>query len=98
MIHEHISQIKFEDRFVNDELGTTTLYFIAPKAMLGEKYPEAISMEISVELPTDHPEARYASVAFSPTKYDRENDCYCDYDWYDVELTYEEIEQLLAIP
>ncbi len=91
------NRIKLEDKYVGDEYGTTTLYFIAPKEMLNEKYPEATSMEISVEFPTAHPEASYASVMFSPTKYDEEEDGYTDYDWYDVDMPYEDIEALIAL-
>ena len=91
------NRIKLEDRYYNDEYGTTTLYFIAPKEMLNGKYPEATSMEISVEFPTEHPEANYASVMFSPTKYDEEEDVYTDYDWYDVDMPYEDIEALIAL-
>ena len=51
----------------------------------------AESMEISVEFPTANPEARYAEVMFSPTK-DGE-----DYDWFDVLIPLDEIEELMAL-
>lgn len=91
------NRIKLEDKYASDEYGTTTLYFIAPKEMLNGKYPEATSMEISVEFPTARPEANYASVMFSPTKYNEEEDGYTDYDWYDVDMPYEDIEALIAL-
>ncbi|MDD6483999.1 MAG: hypothetical protein PUF72_05430 [Clostridiales bacterium] len=92
--------IKFDERCVNKELDTTTFYFIAPKEMLktfitAEDYPEAISMEISVELPTNHMESNDASVCVSPT---RENEWGMeDYDWYDVDLPYDEIDELISL-
>ena len=69
-------RIQFDERYDNSEFNTTTLYFIAPVDLLNGKYPEAESMEISVEFPTDRPEAEYTDVMFSPTK-DR-----LDYDWF----------------
>lgn len=96
-IDDIVSKIKFEDRFECAEYGTTTLYFIAPKELLCGRYPEAISAEISIEFPTNIPEARYAGVSLSPTKYDAENDSYTDYDWFDVDLSYEDIEKLMDL-
>ena len=89
-------RIKFEERFDNDTYNTTTLYFIAPKEMLKtmmvKDYPEAISMEISIEFPIDCIEARYADVCVSPTNEEGE-----DYDWYDIDLPYNEIEALIEL-
>lgn len=90
-------RIEFDERYDDEEEGTTTLYFTAPKEMLDGDYPEAVSMEISVELPTDDMEARYASVEFSPTRYVEEDDGYEDYDWYDVEMSNEDIEALIDL-
>lgn len=89
--------IELEDKYVDDEYGTTTYYFIAPKEMLEGKYPEAESMEISIEFPTDRPEAREATVMFSPTKYVVEEQCYMDYDWFRVDMPYEKIERLMVL-
>lgn len=89
------NRIWLEDRYVSDEYGTTTLYFVAPKEMLNGKYPDAESMEISIEFPTDKVDARYATVMCSPTKYDEEQESYTDYDWFDADMSYEEIEELI---
>lgn len=62
-----------------------------------QKYPEATSTEISVEFPINYLDPTYATVMYSPTKYDEENDCYTDYDWFDVELTYGEIAALIEL-
>ena len=91
------NRIWFEERYDNEELGTTTLYFVAPKEMLNGKYPEAETMEISIELPTNNMEARYATVMFSPTKYYEEGECYTDYDWFDADMPYEDIEALIKL-
>ena len=88
-------RIIFDERY--DDGETTTLYFIAPKEMLYDKYPEAEHAEISIELPTNCMEARYANVDISPTKYFKEEDCYIDYDWYEITLPYDEIEELIAL-
>lgn len=90
-------RIKFDESYISEEWGTITLYFIAPKEMLNGKYPEAESMEISIECPKEYIDARYATVMFSPTKYDEEEDCYTDYDWFSVNLSYEEIEKLIKL-
>ena len=92
--------IKFDERYDSEDYGTTTLYFIAPKEMLKEfipmkSYPDAISMEISIEFPTEHIEANYADVCVSPTRED-ENGTE-DYDWYDVDIPYDEIEELIKL-
>lgn len=93
-------RIEFDECYDDGE-GTTTLYFIAPKELLQvtmiKNYPEAVSMEISIELPTNNMEARYADVSVSPTRYVEEDDSYEDYDWYDISLPYDEIEELIDL-
>ncbi len=84
-------RIQFDERYDNPEFNTTTLYFIAPVELLKGKYPEAESMEISVEFPTDKPEASYADVMFSPTKEGS------DYDWFYGGMSYGEIEALIRL-
>lgn len=81
--------IVFKEKVVCAEYGTTTLYFSTSKEMLNGKYPDAQSMMISVEYPTATPEARFASVMFSPTK-DGES-----YDWFDADLRYKDIAKLI---
>lgn len=94
-------RVKFEETYVSENYGTTTHYFIIEKSLLEElypnKYPEACRGEISVEFPTDCPEAREADVCISPTAYDEENDGYTDYDWNDISIPYEEIEALFEL-
>ena len=94
------NRIKFDERHDSEDYGTTTLYFIAPKEMLKEfiptkYYPDSISMEISIEFPTNHIEANYANVCISPTRED-ENGTE-DYEWHDVNIPNEEIEGLIKL-
>lgn len=93
-------RIKFDERYDDEDYKTTTLYFIAPKEMLKtfiptNDYPEAIAMEISIEFPTNHIEANYGDACVSPTR--EVDDGTEDYDWYDVDLPYDEIEELIKI-
>lgn len=95
-----MENIKFDERYDNECNEETTLYFIAPKEMLDNffpkgKYPDAVSMEIAIEVPTNNIEARNAGVSVSPTR--KIEDGYEDYDWTDVDMPYEEIETLLVI-
>lgn len=94
-------RVKFEETYVSEDYGTTTHYFTIEKSLLEElfpnKYPEACRGEISVEFPTDCPDAREAEVCISPTEYDEENDGYTDYDWNDVSIPYEEVEALFDL-
>ena len=96
-----MSEIVFDEAYVSDEHDTTTYYFTAPKSMLDRifkpgKYPEAIAMEISIEVPTDRQEPCEAEVSISPTMEDGDGGT-TDYDWTDVDLPYEEIEFLLNL-
>lgn len=93
-------RIKFDERYDSEDYGTTTLYFIAPKEMLKEfiptkYYPDAISMKISIEFPTNHDEANYANIYVSPTRED-ENGTE-DYDWQDANIPNDEIEGLIKL-
>lgn len=91
-----INKVKFEEKYENKEYQTVTLYFIAPKEWLGNRFHEAVHSEISVEYPINQPEAIYATVMMSPTKiktnYDSE-----DYDWFDIVLLPSEIELLMDL-
>lgn len=94
-----VEEVQFDEKYVNEECGTITLYFIAPKSWLKryttQEYPDAVSMEICIEFPSDHIEANYAITSISPTK--KEDDAYIDYDWTYVLFSREEVEHLIAI-
>ena len=85
-------RIVFEERYDCEEYGTTTLYFIAPKELLYNDYPEAVSAEICIECPMEHIEPAYAAVGISPTDEDGS-----DYDWCDFDLPYDIIGRLIDL-
>lgn len=89
-------RIKFDEAW-NKEDNETVLYFTAPKEMLWGDYPEAVSMEISLEFPTDMAEAAYAIVEVSPTRYIEEDDSYEDYDWREIGLPDVEVNELIEL-
>jgi len=91
-----ISLVQFEERYDDVVYRTTTLYFIAPKEWLDNRYPEAIHSEISIEFPTNMPEARFSSVMMSPTRLTDDNGSE-DYDWFDIELSLDVIEAMIAL-
>ena len=86
-----MSKIKLEEKYVHE--ATTTFYFIAPKEMLDDYSDEDVSATISIEVPNNNIEARYANVSISPTK--EIDGALEDYDWNTMGLTYEAIEVLL---
>lgn len=87
-------KISYEESYSSDEYETTTGYFTIDKSLLEKfrpgQYPEAEHGTISIEYPTKHPEANMATVMISPTKDG------LDYDWTDIDLSYEAIEMLMA--
>lgn len=87
--------IVFDEEVVSQEYNTTTLYFIAPKQILTDRYPEANHTELSVEFPTKAPEPKFASVQISPTAVF--DGVLTDYDWLDIDIEYEEIETLINL-
>lgn len=86
--------IVFDERYDSDAYQTVTLYFICPKeflrVFLGKEFPDAVSAELSIEMPGSDLEAKYATVCISPTNADGE-----DYDWYDISLPLDEVELLI---
>ena len=90
-------KIEFEERYDDKDYKTVTFYYVSDtsllKELVGDKYPEASGMTISVECPMDHFEAKEASVQISP--YKECEDVITDYDWTDINLQYEEVEALI---
>jgi len=92
---ELIQNAEFDEKYDFNAYQTTTLYFTASKkllAFLPKEYPDAISSEISVEFPSENPEANASHVMLSPT-----NDMGEDYDWCEFNIPLECIETLLEI-
>lgn len=83
--------VQFTERYDSKEYGTTTLYFDAPKELLPNQYDDAEYAEIAIECPTDLIEACSAGVGISPV-----NDG-SSYDWCDIDLQYEEIDDLIDL-
>ena len=79
-----ISKIKFEEAYDNVPFQEYTLYFIAPKDLVKDKYPEAEHSTISLELMT-------RTAMISPTKNGM------DYDWSDIELDDDAINKLITL-
>lgn len=84
-----ISKFEFEERF-ESALGYTVLYFIAPKELVADRYPEAEHATVCIEWSDSDKEMDNYSVTISPTK-DGE-----DYDWMPFELDSGDVEQLIA--
>lgn len=79
-----ISEVKFEESYDNVPFEEYTLYFIAPRDLVKDKYPEAEHSTISLELHT-------RTAMISPTKNGM------DYDWSDIELDNDTIDRLIAL-
>lgn len=79
-----ISKIKFEEAYDNAPFDEYTLYFIAPKDLVKDKYPEAEHSTISLELTT-------RTTMILPTKDGM------DYDWSDIELDNDTIDRLIEL-
>ena len=88
MMNIDISKVEFEER-VEDSLGNTVAYFIAPKEFLGDKHPEAEHSTISIEWNDCDKDMSAYTAMISPTK-DGE-----DYDWMPFDLDISEVELLL---
>lgn len=84
-------RIIFDEKHENEAFETTIMYFTGPKDLINKKYPEAESMEISVEVPTKYPDAENATVSFSPTKDG------LDYDWHEITIPLEDIDALIKL-
>ena len=88
------ARITYDDMHVSEVYETTTVYFMIDKSLLEElrpgQYPDAEHGDISVEFPTSHPTANMTTVMISPTKDST------DYDWTDIDLPYEVIDELMA--
>lgn len=79
-----ISKIKFEEFYNNMPFEEYTLYFIAPKNLVKDKHPEAEHSTISLDIIS-------RTAMISPTKDG------IDYDWYDIELDNNTMDELIAL-
>ena len=84
-----ISKLKLKEQWISESLGTTILFFIAPKELVANKYPEADSAEISCEFYTVKTTEGLISLIIYPIK-NR-----CGYDWNDLELDDKTVKELI---
>lgn len=84
-----ISKLKLKEQWISESLGTTVLFFIAPKEWIVGKYPEANSAEISCEFYTVKTTEGIISLMISPTKNG------CSYDWDNLELDDKTVKELI---
>lgn len=84
-----ISKIKLESHWESKLLGNTILFFIVPKELVADKYPEADSAEISCEFTTAKPIDGLIYVMISPTKNGNA------YYWNNLELDNKTIKELI---
>ena len=96
----NIADVEYEESYENGEYGTKTLYFIAPREWVYNFKPEArweaVSGAISLEYPVDNPDPKYATVMMSPTRAGFKGSLE-DYDWFDIDLSSEDIEALISL-
>ena len=90
-------RIKFEESYVSKEHGTITMYFTGPKELLPWNDEESEFVTISIECPNEYISSAYANVEISPAKYSEESEGYYDYDWRDITIPYEKIEELIKL-
>lgn len=95
-----ISQIVFEEVVVDDISKTKTMYFIAPREILADKYKKDSAIEnaeISLAFPlaaeTLGEAAENAICSISPTK--EVDGVSTDFDWYEVYLDVNTIKALI---
>lgn len=95
-----LPHISFEEAVINAASKTKSLYFVAPKEILEDKYREdkdVESAEILIEYPlaadTVEEAAEEAVVSISPTK--EVDGVSTDFDWYEVYLDATTIKALI---
>ena len=84
-----ISKIEFEERYI-DTVGNICLYFIAPKELVSDKFPEAEHSTISIIYHTSDMYIDNCFTEISPTKDGS------DYDWSHIDLEKDDIRQLIS--
>ena len=82
-----MKKIEYDEMHYNEITATAELYFIMPKDLFDKKYPEAIGGELRIEFPVEFPKSTYAISEYSPTRYDKNEDCYVDYNWTEIILS-----------
>lgn len=92
-----LSKIQLDDQYEyqTENIFFRNFWFIAPKELLGDKYPEAehatIAISYSPDIPSKVCPNHIIGCQISPTKDG------IDYDWKDFDLDYETIMKLLKM-
>ena len=84
-----ISKIEFEESYI-DTVGNIVLYFIAPKELVSDKFPEAEHSTISI---TYHTSDMYLDNCFTEISPTTDGS---DYDWSLIDLEKDDIRQLIS--
>lgn len=79
-----LSKVDFEEMCMSADFSEIILYFIGPKELISDIYPEADYSTIRLELGS-------RTAMISPTKAGK------DYDWSPLELNSDTIDRLIAI-
>lgn len=98
-------RVQFEEISVSQEDKTIIGFFTIDKSLLEEmypnQYPEAISGKLSVEIPIEQSmcmSTNYNAIcSISPVEYNTNNNEYDCYNWFDVYLPQNEVEELINI-
>ena len=90
MIKINNYEFEIEDIFYTPEFNSFCLYFIGPKEMIIDSYPDAESTELSIDFVNDNTHSESVEVMISPTKDGS------DYDWNYFKLDAEEIDKLIT--
>lgn len=95
---EELKDIEFDELWGSDIRGFVAAYFTAPKEYLriSEKYPDAISTELSIEFDPEHPSVETAVVSASPIR-ETEDGGTEEFDWDEIWLPVDEVVFLLEI-
>lgn len=98
-------RVQFEEISISHENSIITGFFTIEKSLLEEMYPnqyvEAIAGKLSIEIPMEQSmcmSKNYnATCSISPVEYNANNNEYDCYNWFDVYLPQEEVEELINI-
>ena len=88
-----VEQIELEESYFSEMYDSTTLYFTLPKEWVSSLYPEACAAELLVEFPCAYPEPAFAQAEIAYTV--EENGALIDCGWWDIELSPQDIGELL---
>lgn len=92
-----MKKIEYDEMHYNEITATTELYFMIQKDLYNGKYPESIGGELRIEFPVEFPKSTYAISEYSPTRYDKNENCYVDYNWTEIILSNSQTNKLIQM-